>query len=310
MKKRNYLFGILIAMLIAFTGCDHTDFTPAYIYVTYEDINNCVDVSNFNETHGLTFDEDQLSALTKHNFTHCNIYVNNKNLGCWQVPCKVPVLDITEGDSVSLVVLPSFRMTGMDNTVVGYPFINILRQKVLLKRGETYNVSENPLSYIYSPYASFPFFETFANTSPFSPTDTANSRLTFTPTTLDGRTVGEIVLNGTNQSFDVTSSSFVVPALNYYVFLEVTYKTENNLEIGAKISTAYRPNEVHQLGGIYASKGEWKTIYFNLGTTIQNNYYTGANTSTINLVLTGTANPSSDTHYYIDDIKVVCIPRA
>jgi len=201
-------------------------------------------------------------------------------------------------------------MTGMDNTVVGYPFINILRQKVLLKRGETYNVSENPLSYIYSPYASFPFLETFANTSPFSPTDTANSTLTFRPTIVDGRTVGEIILNGTNQSFDVTSSSFVVPSLNYYVFLEVTYKTENNLEIGAKISTAYRPYEVHQLGGIYASDGEWKTIYFNLGTTIYNNYYTGANLSTINLVLTGTANPSGETHYYIDDIKVVYIPRA
>ena len=311
MKKKTSTFLTLLTLFFAFAGCHRTDLTPAYIQITYEDINNCFDVSNFNESHGLTFDSEQLSALQKHNFTHCNVYVNNKNLGCWQVPCKVPVLDIVDGDSVSLVLLPAFRMTGMDNTVTGYPFINTLRQKVLLKRGQTYSVSDNPPTYVYSNYASFPFLETFSNTSPFTPTDTANSTLTFVPTVVEGRTAGEIILGGANgQSFDVTSSTFRVPARNYYVFLEVTYKTEGNLEIGVKLSTAYRPFEVHQIGGIFPSNGEWKTIYFNLGSTVYANHYTGADFSDINLVLTGVGSPDKETHYYIDDIKVIYIPRA
>jgi hypothetical protein len=311
MMRRIYLFLTLLTFLCAFAGCKHTDFTPAYIQINYEDINNCFDVSNFNETHGLTFDSEQLEALTKHNFTHCNVYVNNKNLGCWQVPCKVPVLDITEGDSVSLVIIPALRLTGMDNTVTGYPFINFMRQKVLLKRGQTFHVSESPISYIYSPQTRFPFFETFANTSPFSPTDTANSTLTFAPSVVEGRTAGTITLNGTNgQFFDVTSSTFRVPTRNYYVFLEVTYKTEGNLEIGLKMSSAYRPQEVHQIGGIYPSNGEWKTIYFNLANTIFNNNYTGADACDLNVVLTGSGSSSTDTHYYIDDIKVIYMPRA
>ncbi|MBO4488398.1 MAG: hypothetical protein J5741_01925 [Bacteroidales bacterium] len=311
MIRRSYLFLTLLAFLGAFVGCKHTDFTPAYIQINYEDINNCIDVSNFNESHGLTFDSEQLASLLKHNFTHCNVYVNNKNLGCWQVPCKVPVLDITEGDSVSLVVLPAFRMTGMDNTVTGYPFINILRQKVLLTRGQTYHVSENPLSYVYTAQTRFPFIETFSNTSPFSPTDTSNSSLSFTPSVVDGRSAGVITLNSTNgQHFDVTSSTFRVPTRNYYVFLEVTYKTEGNLEIGLKMSTAYRPNEVHQIGGIYPSDGEWKTIYFNLATTIFNNNYTGGDACDLNLVLTGSGSANHSTQYYIDDIKVIYMPRA
>ncbi|MBR4136601.1 MAG: hypothetical protein IKU03_09410 [Bacteroidales bacterium] len=311
MKKRAYPFWILLTLLFAFTGCHRTDLTPAYIEIQYEDINNCFDVTNFNETHNLTYDSEQLGALLKHNFTHCNVYVNNKNLGCWQVPCRVPVLDINEGDSATVVILPAFRMTGMDNTVTGYPFINILRQKVMLQRGHTYHVSENPLSYIYSPAITIPFLETFSNTSPFSPTDTSISHTTFVPTVVEGRTAGEIVLNaGTNQSFDVTSSAFQVPVRNYYVFLEVTYKTEGNLEIGLKMSTAVRPNEVHQIGGIYPSDGEWKTIYFNLANTLYSNHYSGGDASNINLVLTGSGKANQETRYYIDDIKVIYIPRA
>ncbi len=311
MTIRRVTFYILLILGVLAFGCKRTDLTPAYVQITAADINNCMDVSNFNETHSTAYDAEQLASLQKHNFTHCNVYVNNKNLGCWQVPCKVPVLDVNDEDSVTLVILPSFRMTGMDNTVTGYPFINTLKQKVLLKKGQTYHVSENPLSYVYSPYSSFPFFETFANTSPFSPTDTLTSSLTFTPKIVEGRTAGEIVLNDANGLlFDVTSSTFAAPTRNYYVFLEVTYKTENNLEIGVKLSTAVRPNEVHQVGGIYTSNGEWKTIYFNLGNTIYANNYDGSDWANVNLVLTGAGQKGCDTRYYIDDIKVVYIPRA
>lgn len=292
-------------------SCDKTDLTPAYINITYDDVNGCIDVSRFNEMHDLNFDSEQLEALTQHTFTHVNVYVNNKNLGCWPLPCKVPVLDINNVDSSTLIILPAFRQTGMSNTVQGYPFLNVLRQKVMLKRGETYHITQNPLSYIYSPYASFPYFETFSNSSSFSPTDTSGSTLTFQPTTEDGRKVGKILLNDQNGlNFDVISNGITLPIYNYYVYLEITYKTESNMEVGLKMSTDNTPNSIHQLGGIYPTNGEWKTIYFNLGSVLLGYHLTGSSWTEANIVLTGIGAKGKDTHFYIDNIKVIYEPSA
>ncbi len=303
MQKR-LLTALIACLVLAFTGCKDTDLTPAFIYVTADDINNCVDVSTFNADHDLNFDAEQLSALQQHNFTHVNVYVNNKNLGCWRLPCKVPVLDINSTDSSEVILLPCFRKTGMEATIQGYPFFNILKQKALLVRGETYNVSDNPPVYVYSSYAHFPFFETFANSSSFSTTDSTNQH-TFYPTSVDGRTVGEIVLNE-EESFDVSSIDITVPVYNYYTFLEITYKTEGDINIGLKMSTSQYPNTVYPLGGIYSSDGEWKTIYFELSSILLDYHYTGSEGSVINLILDGMADADKDqTHFYIDNIKVI-----
>ena len=95
------------------------------------------------------------------------------------------------------------------------------------------------------------------------------------------------------------------------VFLEITYKTENNIDIGVKLSTASNPNSIHQIGGIYASDGEWKTIYFDLSNVIHSYNYYGSSVTVANIVLTGNGNPSlSDTHFQIDNIKVIYQPAA
>lgn len=297
--------------VILLGSCHKVDLTPAYIEITQEDVNNCIDVSGFNESHDLNYDAEQLNSLQQHTFTHVNVYVNNKNLGCWPLPCKVPVLDLTGTDSSTLVILPCFRMTGMSNTVQGYPFLNVLRQKVMLKRGSTYKVSENPLSYIYSSYTTFPYLETFSNSTSFTPIDTNASTQTFHPMTEDGRMVGGITLNNQNGlSFDVSSTDITLPIYNYYVYMEVTYKTENNMDVGLKISTGTHSNTIHQLGGIYPTNGEWKTIYFDLSSVLMG-YHASPGTWTIaNLVLTGIGEENKDTHFYIDNIKVIYQPSA
>lgn len=309
MHRKLHILTIILASVVCFS-CNKPDLTPAYIDITKEDVNNCIDVSRFNEMHDLNYDTEQLNALQQHTFTHVNVYVNNKNLGCWPLPCKVPVLDINDADSSTLVILPAFRRTGMSNTVDGYPFLNVLRQKVMLKRGQTYHVADNPLSYIYSPYASFPYLETFSNSTSFTPMDTTNS-LTFLPMQYDGRLVGGITLNDQNGlNFDVTSTTIILPVYNYSIYMEVTYKTEGNMEVGMKLSTGTYSNTVHQLGGIYPSNGEWKTIYFDLTSVIHGYHATGTDYTSVNLILTGVGDKGKNTHYYIDNIKVVYIPTA
>ena len=309
--QRKLLSLIILSISILISGCKRTDLTPSFLYITEEDLNNCVDVSSFNADHDLNFDAEQLEDLTKHSFTHVNVYVNNKNLGCWQLPCKVPVLHTSSTDSVSVVLLPAFRKTGMSRTISGYPFFNVLRQKKILVPGETYNVSDDPPVYKYSSYSHFPYFETFSNSSSFSPTDTSFSTQCFYPTVVDGRSVGQLILQGGQDKFDVVSTGINLPVYNYYVYLEITYKIENNIDVGLKISTGASPNAVHQIGGIYSSNGEWKTIYFDISNILYSYNYTGASVTTANIVLSGNSNPDlSSTHFEIDNVRVIYQPAS
>ena len=313
---RNFTY-LIISILLIITGlnsCKRVDLIPAYIVITPEDFENCIDVSNFNETHDQNFDQDKLTALTRHKFTHVNVYVNNKNLGCWELPCKVPVLDVNNSDSCTLIMLPAFPMSGMANTISGYPFLNITRQKVLLQKDHVYEVAQNRPKYVYSEYTLFPYFETFSNSTSFSPVPTPDSTqndLTFLPVAYEDKYVGEIILNdGAGLHFDVQSTPFTVPVGSYRVVLEIRYKTEGKMDISAKMSGAYYPYRWYSVGGINASPNEWKTIHFDLTNTINSNYGSSGTWTDLTLMLTGVGKEGQDTHYYIDDIKVVYIRTA
>lgn len=301
MKK--VVYALLSIILCLAASCKQPNLTPAYLLITYEDINNCVDVSNYNETHSVNYDAEQLAAFQQHNFTHVNVYVNGKNLGCWQVPCRVPVLDVSANDTANVVILPAFRKTGMTTTIQGYPFFNVLRKRLLLKPGETYSLENDPLSFIYSPSATCPYLETFSNSSSFSPSDSTNPT-TFMPTLHDGRSVGAITLT-TDTSFDVASIPVTLPARNYYVYLEITYKIDANMNLGVKMSTARYPNAVYPIGGMYATNGEWKTIYFELESVLSSYHYTSGNVTNATIVLDGIGDRNKPTHFYIDNIKII-----
>lgn len=314
MPMKNFIFLItsMLLFLVGASSCKRSDLTPAYIVATPEDFEGCIDVSNFNETHDQNFDQDQLTALTRHKFTHVNLYVNNKNLGCWELPCKVPVLDVDNSDSCKLVLIPAFPMSGMGNTISGYPFINITRQRVLLQKDHVYEVAQERPKYVYSEYARFPYFETFANSTSFSPVPSpTQTNLTFMPVSIEDKNVGEIILNdAAGQHFDVQSTAFPVPVGSYRVVLEVRYKTEGKMDISAKMSNAYYPHRWYSVGGINASPNEWKTIHFDLTNTINSNHGTAGNTTELTLMLAGVGKDGEETRFYIDDIKVIYIRTA
>jgi hypothetical protein len=313
MKKYIFLALSTLAIIFGFNSCKPTDLTPAYIYITPEDFVDCIDVSNFNEAHNENFDQEKLAALTRHTFTHVNVYVNNKNLGCWELPCKVPVLDVDNSDSCTLIMIPAFQMSGMANTVAGYPFLNIYRQRVLLQKDHVYEVSKNRPKYIYSEYAKFPFFETFSNSSPFKPTNSPDqTNLTFQPVSYDGKNVGEIILNDANgQHFDVEATlDKPVFVGNYRTLLEVRYKTEGDVDVNMRMSTANNSHLDYPIGGFYASPNEWKTIHFDLTNTINTYHTVGGSTTLLTIVLSGGGEEGKETRFYIDDIKVVYIRTA
>lgn len=314
MSRYIYLITSILSILLFFNSCKNPDLTPVYIHVTEAALEDCIDVSNFNETHDQNFDQEHLEALKRHKFTHVNVYVNNKNLGCWELPCKVPVLDVSGVDTSTLILIPAFPMTGMANTIWGYPFLNICRQRVILQKGTTYEAEQNPPRYVYSEYARFPYFETFSNSTSFVASDTSStsrSKLNLLPVSYEGKKVGELIMSdSTAQSFDVSSSKFLVPVGSYRVVLEIRYKTDCDIDVALKMSTAYNPYMAYSVGGFYASPNEWKTIHFDLSNTINNYHSTAGSASEATLILTGAGKHGTVSRVDIDDIKVVYIRTA
>ena len=311
MRKYILLIISLIAVVFLVNSCKEPDLTPVYLHITPEDFVNCIDVTTFNETHDQNFDQEHLLALTRHDFTHVNVYMNNKNLGCWELPCDVPVLDVNSMDTCTLVLIPAFPLSGMSNTIMGYPFVNICRQKLLLQKGTTYNVSQDPPIFVYSEYAKFPYFETFSNSTSFSPSATSLNSQNLLPTSFDGKNVGEVILSDENGlSFDVISTPFVAPVGSYRVMLEIRYRTEANISAAIKMSTGYNPYYAHPIGGIYASPDKWKTIHFDLTNTINTNHSGSGNSTQLNLILNGTGDEGKVSRIDIDDIKVIFIRTA
>jgi hypothetical protein len=316
MRPLPTLFAIALTIIILLTSCKPNDLTPAYLQIDYYDVNynpetgiSPLDVSTYNETHGENYDSEQLRALMQHTFTHVNVYANSKNLGCWKLPCRIPVLHVPDNDSSNIIILPAYPLNGMTNTITGYPFFNVLRKNMMLKRGETCKVADYPLKFVYNNVTRIPFMETFTNSSPFTASDTANSTHTFQPTQVDGLSVGEIILQGEDH-FDVHTSAITLPIGNYYIYLEMTYRVDNNMEIGMKISTANSSNTVHQVGGVYSTNGEWKTVCFRLGGIINDYHNTNSNVTNATLLLTGIGKKGERTRFDIDDIKIIYSPRA
>jgi len=311
MKKYIYLIVSFLSITFFFNSCKEPDLTPAYLNITKETFADCIDVSNYNETHNENYDQEKLEALKRHKFTHVTVYLNNKNLGCWELPCKVPVLDVSGTDTNSLILLPGFPMSGMSNTIWGYPFLNVCRQKVILRKGTTYEADQNPPRYVYSEYTHIPFFHTFSNSTPFNPSDTSRSKLNLLPLAYDGKNVGGLTMSdSTNLSFDIYSTPFIVPVGNARVILEITYKTDCDIDVSMKMSSANNPHMAYSIGGFYASPNEWKTIHFDLSNTLQSYYNSTGNASEVTLLLSGVGEKGKISHVYIDDIKVLYIRTA
>ncbi|MEG1556462.1 MAG: hypothetical protein RR356_07040, partial [Bacteroidales bacterium] len=89
-------------------GCDKTDLTPGFIEISVDDLANVVDVTDFNTVHGTSYDSYELATVAHNFFTNVNVYVDGENLGCWELPCKVPVLGL-KGDSAIVQLVPCFR---------------------------------------------------------------------------------------------------------------------------------------------------------------------------------------------------------
>lgn len=258
---------------------------PTYIRIDSFSVNS-VDPS----THG----------SVSENISDAWVYVNNQNIGNFQLPAMVPVI-LEEGtDSADLSIFGGIKVNGFSFNRRRYIFYQPYSGRLAYKPGETQNLIPEIQ---YRSSNKYPLIEDFESGNAFvasSNTDTSITRTTDAQYLFEGANSGLIYLDALNKSSSsVTSQSFVLPS-DKESFIEIDYKGDLPLTIDVQLSATNSPTIIFELLSLNA-RSDWNKIYINL--TDIGTGYPGAK---VNFILRTALPVSQNTGFVaIDNLKVL-----
>ncbi|HPE40551.1 MAG TPA: hypothetical protein PLI77_05615 [Bacteroidales bacterium] len=301
MKKGYILFLITILVLIS-SSCDDTDLTPAYLIITKEDLQNCINTSTFNDDQDEAYGEIDLEAIRSHHFKDVWVYLNGKNLGCWELPCKIPILP-NYSDSNFVQLVPGIRLNGVSTMIPVYPFLTPFNTTYYMDRENSYQLSDRNVNFKYAPAVKFPLLETFEQSTEFASIDSDGVNIQIV--SHDNRTVGQISLQDTVTFFDVKSPKYTLKGSGNFTLWEMDYKCDNDVFIELFVHNISGTITPVSLVTIKATNGEWKKIYINLTSTLTQ-FTSSASTIGVELVMNGNRlGNNAVTNFYFDNIKLI-----
>lgn len=239
-----------------------------------------------------------------HNFTDVWVYVDNKLIGVFELPCKIPVLITGEAKSVRLY--PTIRNNGISGTKKIYPFCDPFEQAYDLVSGNT--ISIQPITR-YNTNCQF-WLEDFESSSSKIITDpiVSNASMSFENDpniSLDG-TYAHVNLDGVDSLWrGIAVDPIQLPKFGAEVYMEVDY--HNTISVLQGFVTVYSDgttidNPFGQMNKQEPGSAKWKKIYFDMKEVVS--YYTGSSGYKPYLQAaiqeaTGTAD------IYIDNVRLV-----
>lgn len=212
-----------------------------------------------------------------HNFTDAWVFVNDKVIGVFEVPFKIPIL--MDGN-VNIKVYPAIRNNGISATKKIYPFVEAYEINANLVKNEVLTL--NPVTqYISSTHFWIEDFEDAGFDIQDDANSTASLHTANDPTILKwGNAYGEVNLN----TSDSTWVAYTINDLGNMnlpkgqdVYLEIDYYNTNALITGvlAISPTSVKNNQNIMLNAQDPSAVKWKKIYIDLKEIISNS--AGAN---------------------------------
>jgi hypothetical protein len=262
-----------------------------------------LEINNWTLNSNGAIDENDPKALT-HNFSDVWIYVDGKNIGVFELPCKIPVL---ASGTCKVILFPAIKNNGQASTKKVYPFAESFETTIDLIEGETYTF--NPTTK-YLPNTKF-WIEDFENSSIKIVKDASvsnqNLDLEVENNSADwpwGK-YGHLSLTSSDSLWVGRQDlAWPLPKSGAEVYLEFDYKNTNSILTGM-LEYQLGGNVVDHGGYTAGQQGtnvKWKKIYIDLKDVASNTPNGYAYRQYLRVLL----DPGiSSSEVYIDNIKVV-----
>jgi hypothetical protein len=284
---------LLFTSLLVISACVQNNPDPSWLEVTEWTLeSNAINVDNEGE-------------LT-HNFTDAWVFIDNKFIGVFEVPFKVPVL--VSGNS-QITLYPTIRNNGISATKKIYPFAEPFIIQGDLVQNETLTI--NPVTrYKDNTTITLWDFEDPANDGiDETPESNATLFVSTDPMILgpnNGNGVGQVNFDATNNRWQATNSQDLIgiPQQSAEVYLEVEYYNTLQIITGVlAIEPGTVTNNVNvQINAQDANDIEWKKIYLDLKTIVSGSVNAQAFRMTYDALL---PDSLASAQINLDNIKLV-----
>ena len=246
--KLFFLFGLLFV----FSSCVKNNAEPTWIQIEKWEL----------EANPLL---SGLEGELNHNFTEAYVYIDEKIIGIFELPIKLPLL--MEGYK-KIMIYPAIKNNGISASKRIYPFCQPHVLYATMVKGETLTI--NPITQYYTN-ANFAFIEDFESAGIKFTTDPASLASIEQIQHFDAGKVGNCghIAMSTIDSIwtGYTSAQMDLPKGGSEVFLEIEYRTTNNLltgVLGITLPGTKKINPHIQLNAQDVSDLTWKKIYIDL----------------------------------------------
>jgi hypothetical protein len=279
--------GILFASFLL-SGCIKNNPDPAWI-----EVNKWTLLANA--------DLENVEGALSHNFSDAWVYVNDKVIGVFEVPFKIPVL---QSGTCNIKLYPTIRVNGTASTKKIYPFVDKFEITAELVQNKTLTI--NPITK-YNSYTQF-WIEDFED---------ASIKINTDPTSVDAMIVGTdplimkwnrygvVTLDAVESNWSAYTTEELALPKGQEVYLEIDYYNTNAVITGVialSSSAAPKNNEYIRLNTQDPSKVKWKKMYIDLSEIVS--YSSGANSFLMSFQAK-LDEGDSDGIIVLDNIKVV-----
>lgn len=235
-----------------------------------------------------------------HKITEAWVYVNDQQIGVYELPATFPVLLSGKND---LKIFGGIKMNGISATRVAYPFYQAYEKQIDLQIGKIDTIKPE-LSYFST--ISFPLKENFEESAVkierLPSSDTVLMQISDPEIVFEGSYCGAIFLDNSRPVFrgsSLPSSPLNIPK-GEPVFLEMNYRNNQKFSIGI-IAQDFSSVYENIIITLHPSE-TWNKIYINL--TEEINKY--PNAFGYYLLITALKDNDVDSPaIYLDNIKIV-----
>ena len=282
-------FSFSLILLLGFTACVKNNPDPSWLEVTAWSLQSNIDLSG---------DEGELS----HNITEAWVLVDDKTIGVFQVPFKIPIL---KSGMCNIKIYPAIKNNGISATKKIYPFLEVYEVNQTFVQNQTLTL--HPVTK-YKSVTKF-WIEDFEGIN-ISLTDDPNTSLANCETSnenlqpFNGNLYGKVSMNSIDSLWVAYTEDDIFIAKGKEAYLEIDYHNTNSLTTGLiYVSPAGVTNNINiRLNAQNPETVAWKKIYIELRELI------GASPNSSNFLQSFSCylDPGQiSTEILIDNIKVV-----